>query len=235
MARLLEDIPDRALAVYAHPGDAEIACGATLARWADAGCKVSLVVCARGDKGSHELDAEPDHVAAARIGEVIEAASALGLAHHEVLDYLDGEVTNSLDLRATLVAHIRAWQPSVVFSHDPTAVFFGGGYINHRDHREVGFALLDAVSPAAGSPLYFPDAGEPHRVETLLLTGTLEADTYVDVASHLGAKADALRCHRTQLAGSEDHVDELVQHRAAEGIDIVGSPATEAFRRITPR
>lgn len=235
MAHILSDIPERAMAIYAHPADAEIACGATLARWAAGGCAIALIVCARGDKGSAELDADPTRVAAARMTEVAAASEALGLTSHSVLEHLDGEVSNSPELRATLVARIREWQPSVVLGHDPTAVFFGGGYINHRDHREVGFALLDAVSPAAASPLYFPAAGPPHRVTSLLLTGTLEADTYVEIGEHLDVKAEALRCHGSQLAGSEDRVDALVRRRAGEAASAIGSPFTESFRLINPQ
>lgn len=233
MNDLLDEVPERAMAVYAHPADAEIACGATLARWSTEGCKVALVVCARGDKGSHEPGADPTNVAAARMTEVADAARELGLAHFEVLDHLDGEVANTADLRVALVARIRDWRPDVVLGHDPTAVFIGSGYVNHRDHREVGFAVLDAVAPAAASPLYFPAAGEPHRVRTLLLSGTLEPDAWVEVSGSLDAKAAALRCHQTQVAGSEAHLAALVADRAAEGQSHTGLDATEAFRRIT--
>lgn len=232
MNHLLDEVPERAMAVYAHPADAEIACGATLARWAARGCQIALVVCARGDKGSHEPDADPDTVAAARMTEVADAAAALGIAQHEVLDHLDGEVANTADLRAALVARVRAWRPEIVLGHDPTAVFIGSGYVNHRDHREVGFALIDAVAPAAASPLYFPAAGDPHRVRTLLLSGTLEPDAWVEVSGSLDAKAAALRCHRTQVAGSEEQLAELVHARAAESHGKSGVELAEGFRRI---
>ncbi len=233
MSPVIDGVPARALAVFAHPADAEIACGATLARWAAAGCAVALVICARGDKGSHEPGADPSRVAATRTVEVAEAAEALGLAGHEVLDNLDGEVVNSVALRATLVERIRAWRPEVVFGHDPTAVFIGSGYVNHRDHREVGFAVLDAVAPAAASPLYFPDAGEPHAVGTLLLSGTLTTDVWVDVDGHVSDKIAALRCHRSQLAGNDDGIATLVAQRAAEGLESSGLAASEGFRRIS--
>ncbi|MHB1784049.1 MAG: PIG-L deacetylase family protein, partial [Acidimicrobiales bacterium] len=51
-AELVADAPTRALAIYAHPDDAEVSCGGTLARWSAAGCEVEVVVCTRGDKGS---------------------------------------------------------------------------------------------------------------------------------------------------------------------------------------
>lgn len=220
------------MAVFAHPADAEIACGATLSRWAASGCVIDLVICARGDKGSHEPGADPSQVAATRTTEVDRAAMALGLAGHEMLTNLDGEVTNSTELRGLLVARIRSRRPEVVFGHDPTAVFIGSDYVNHRDHREVGFALVDAVAPAAGSPLYFPEAGEPHRVSTLLLSGTLEADSWVEVTDHLDAKVSALQCHRSQLAGDASGVETVVRQRAGDGRERTGLECTEAFRRI---
>src|SRR5690606_30791376 len=45
-------VPASALAVAAHPDDAEFGAGATLAKWAAAGCRVHLVVCTDGSKGT---------------------------------------------------------------------------------------------------------------------------------------------------------------------------------------
>lgn len=232
MPERLSDVPARVLAVYAHPADAEIACGATLAHWAASGSQISLVVCTRGDKGSHDPDADPVLLSRARADEVGAAAEVLGLARHEVLDHPDGEVENDARFRRELVSRIRAWRPDVVLGHDPTAVFFGDGYVNHRDHRVVGYGLLDAVAPAAASPLYFPDAGPAHRPATLLLSGTLEPDTYLEVEPFLASKAEAVRCHRSQLGANVDHVEELVGRRAAEAGAVAGVVAAESFRRI---
>ena len=98
------------------------------------------------------------------------------------LGYPDGELVDSDTFRGTLVQRVRRLRPDVVCGHDPTALFFGQEYFNHRDHRIAGTALLDAVSPAAALPLYFPDAGPPHQVATVLLSGTLEPDEWVDVS-----------------------------------------------------
>ena len=37
------------------------------------------------------------------------------------------------------------WLDMGWIGHDPTAVFFAQHYFNHHDHREVGWALLDAL------------------------------------------------------------------------------------------
>lgn len=221
------------MAIFAHPGDAEIACGATLARWSAKGCAIKLVVCTQGDKGSHETHADPSVVSTTRLAEVDHAAEILGIATVDLLGYLDGEIENDRHVRSLLVEHVRAWRPEVVFGHDPTAVFIGSGYINHRDHREVGMAMCDAIAPAAAAPLYFPDAGAPHQVETLLLSGTMFSDVWIDVDGHLETKVAALRCHHTQIGANASGLDDLVTGRAGEGRASSGIDRTESFRRIS--
>ncbi|MDP9072073.1 MAG: PIG-L family deacetylase, partial [Actinomycetota bacterium] len=99
MARVVQESPASALAVYAHPDDADVSCGGTLARWAAEGAEVQVVVCAAGDKGSSDPDMSPDDLATARAGEVTAAVAALGLAAHHHLGHPDGELDNGLALR----------------------------------------------------------------------------------------------------------------------------------------
>ncbi len=51
-------VPQRALAVGAHPDDIEFGCGATLAKWADAGAHITMCVCTDGSKGTWDRDAD---------------------------------------------------------------------------------------------------------------------------------------------------------------------------------
>src|SRR5687768_15189182 len=133
----MDDVPARALAVYAHPDDPEVSCGGTLARWATAGSEVHVVVCGQGDKGSSDPAVVPKELAGRRADEVAAAAAALRLAGHRLLGIPDGEIENTPSLREQLVRAVRELRPEVVVCPDPTAVFFGGRYFNHRDHRQV--------------------------------------------------------------------------------------------------
>jgi LmbE family N-acetylglucosaminyl deacetylase len=234
MADVVTTVPSVVLAVYAHPDDPELACGGTLARWAAAGAEVHLVITCTGDKGTADPDGDPVALACVRAAEVAAAAAILGLAGHELLGYPDGELSDSEELRRCLVGAIRRLRPVAVVCPDPTAAFFGRTYINHRDHRVVGWATLDAVAPAAWSPLYFPSAGAPHRVDEVYLSGTLEPDAFVDVEAALPAKAAALRCHESQLRGSSELLDDAVRQRAAEAGRAVGVRYAEGFRLLTP-
>ena len=233
MARLYEDIPRRALAVYAHPDDPEISCGATLARWAASRCKVHVLILTRGEKGSKDPAVDPGRLAARRVKEMEAAGKVLGLAGREQLPVDDGELVNSAEVRERIVAAIRRTRPDVVICPDPTAVIFGDTYVNHADHRNAGWATLDSVSAAAGNPHYFPAAGPPHPMGVILLSGTLEPNVWVDVSASLDAKIDALLCHASQLDGSEDLFREVLRRRAEAEGETAGVRYAEGFRRLT--
>src|SRR5580700_2151798 len=128
------DIPERVLAIYAHPDDPEISAGGTLARWADAGAEVHVLVTTRGDKGSDDPDVDADTLTTLRVAETAAASRVLGVTPHH-LDHPDGELRDDAALRLELVRTVRSVRPDVVCCPDPTAVFFGDGYFNHRDHR----------------------------------------------------------------------------------------------------
>ncbi len=229
----MDETPGVVLAVYAHPDDADVGCGGTLARWAKAGSSVHLVVCTDGGKGTTDPEVVPARLAAERAGELEESSALIGLSSVDNLGFPDGELADSEDFRRTLVQRVRALRPEVVCGHDPTAIFFGRDYFNHRDHRVAGAALLDAVAPASALPHYFPDAGPAPRVSEVLLSGTLEPDEWVDVTDTIEIKAAAVECHRTQFAGQSGWAGQAVRRRAAEEGRRVGVGYAEGFRRLT--
>ncbi len=235
MAELVEGAPASALAVYAHPDDPEVSCGGTIARWAAAGTEVMVCICAEGDKGS--LDPTVDGVALAtrRRDEVKAAGAVLGVTGHHFLGYGDGELEDDADLRGRLVALIRQVAPEVVLCPDPTAVFFGQQYANHRDHRVVGWATLDAVAPAAANPHYFPAAGAAHQVSVLYLSGTLEPDVWVDITGVVERKAQAVGCHASQVGEPGEWLRTVVRQRAEAGGRRAGVQYAEGFRRLLLR
>lgn len=232
-------VPSRVLAVYAHPDDPEIAAGGTLARWAAEGAEVWTLVTTNGDKGSDDPACDPDDLVRRRRAESAAAAEVLGTAGHLELGHPDGEIPDDMGLRGAIVRHVRELRPEVVLCPDPTAVFFGDRYFNHRDHRVTGWAALEAVAPAAGNPHYFPDQIEAglsvHRVRTVYLSGTLEPDCWIDVSDHMETKIDALFCHRSQLSDTGEWFRQALRDQAAEAGRAGGFEYAEAFRRLSFR
>ena len=65
------------LAIFAHPDDAEFGAGGTLARWARAGCAVTILVLTDGSKGSWDAETSTSDLMASRRGEQSRAAAVL--------------------------------------------------------------------------------------------------------------------------------------------------------------
>ncbi len=232
MAELLVDPPERALAIYAHPDDPDVSCGGTLAAWSKAGCQVRIVLCTDGGKGSSEPTTDVAGLIVQRAAESAEAAELLGIAGLRCLNHPDGELADDPALREALVAEVRGFRPEIVLCPDPTAVFFGQDYFNHRDHRITGMAALDAVAPAAALPHYFPGSGPAHQVSTVLMSGTLEPDVWVDISSTVDLKSEAVACHRSQFPDGVAWASTAVRLGAEDAGRQAGVPFAEGFRRL---
>ena len=193
-------VPRVALAVGAHPDDIEFGAGATLARWAAAGCRVVHLVLTDGAKGSWDPDADLADLVASRHAECRRAAAVLdGVAEVDqdrvlFLDRVDGELADDEATRRDVVRVIRQVRPDVILGHDPWR-----RYRLHPDHRAAGFITLGAVV-AARDPHFFDDIGPaPHRPGAVLLWEP-DLPNHVELADgYAQAKVDALLCHHSQL------------------------------------
>jgi LmbE family N-acetylglucosaminyl deacetylase len=232
VAEVVNDTPATVLAIYAHPDDPDVSAGGTLARWAARGASVHVCICADGDKGSSDPDTVPAELVARRRQEVLAAGAILGVSAHHWLGFLDGELEDNRGLIGRLVALIREVRPEAVVAPDPTAIFFGQHYVNHRDHRIVGWATLDAVSPSAGNPHYFPEAGPPHQVRVVFLSGTLEPDVWIDISETIDAKAAAIACHHSQLGEGGEWLRTAVRQRAEQAGREATARFAESYRRV---
>src|SRR5574340_1723676 len=112
---------------------------------------------------------------------------------------MDSRVEPTLELRRDIARVIRTLKPDVVICQDPTVRWSGQGYINHPDHRAAGEATLSAIMPVASTRLAYPElAAEglaPHNVREIYISGTQNADRWVDIGAYLDTKLAALRAH----------------------------------------
>jgi LmbE family N-acetylglucosaminyl deacetylase len=189
------DVPERALAIGAHPDDIEFGCGGTLAKWAKAGCQIHHLVCTDGSRGSWDPDEDTARLVATRQEEQRAASRALGGAGEVVfLGWPDGELDAGLRQRWEVAYWIRTLRPDVVFGHDPWK-----RYRLHPDHRNAGFLVTDGIV-AARDPHFFPEQNvAPHRPSALLLWEADEPDHVEDVSDTVEAKLTALLAHRSQF------------------------------------
>lgn len=204
-------VPGRALAIAAHPDDVEFGCGGTLAKWAEAGCEISHLVCTDGSKGSWDPDDDPATLVASRQVEQRAASLALGGTGSVVfLGWRDGELESGLRQRADVCYWIRRLRPDVVLGHDPWK-----RYRLHPDHRHAGLLAVEGIV-AARDPHFFPEQGEaPHRPSQLLLWEADEPDHVEDITAGIDRKLAALLEHRSQYRTTMD-IDDPTSGEQAE-------------------
>ncbi len=227
------EVPESALVVTPHPDDAEISCGGTVANWIRQGASVYYVLCTDGSKGTEDPNMTPQRLAKIRYEEQMEAARTLGVKEVVALGYPDGELEDTREFRGHLVHALRRFRPQVVICPDPYRVSF---YF-HRDHRIVGQVTQDAVFPYARDRLHFPEHEaeglSPHKTGTLMFWAPEEIETYVDISESMDLKAEALKCHRSQLSGlAEDETVGWLRRWCAEMGEKAGFKYAEGYRVV---
>jgi LmbE family N-acetylglucosaminyl deacetylase len=195
----------RVMVIMAHPDDPEFSCAGTVCRWAREGSDVVYVLATHGEAGSDDTSVSTEELARVREEEEREAARILGVNDVVFLDYPDGSVVASLELRRDLTQQIRRWRPDVVITMDPN-LRYRRSYLSHPDHRAVSGAVLDAVFPDARNPRQFPELLEeglkPHRVQEVYIVCGAEAEAHisVDITDTFEKKVAALSVHRSQIS-----------------------------------
>ena len=217
------------LIVAAHPDDEVLGCGGTMARHADDGATVHVLILAEGatsrvntrDTASHRTEIDALREAAAKAAAILgaEAPRFSGLPDNR----LDGiDLLDVIKRVEEVVAEVR---PETVYTHH-------GGDLN-IDHRIAHQAVVTACRPLPGSPahnLYTfetvsstewagPDIGHPFR-----------PTRFVNITTFLDLKLEALACYEAELRPfphprSRENVADLAHMRGAGA----GLHAAEAF------
>ena len=227
----------RALAIFAHPDDAEFSCGGTLALLCKRGWVLDVVVTTSGNKGTKDPEVTPQYLAGVREEEQRRASAILGAREPIFLGFPDGYVQNDDELRGLIVRQIRIHRPELVITWDG----FRPGF-NHRDHRHTGRTTYDAIYPAADDHLYYPldkeEGLEPHRPVAMLLSGTSDPNYHVDISPVFRTKIRAVLAHTSQMHGrSEADMVRMYRERAraARAAGEEGPAMRESFTKVLLR
>jgi LmbE family N-acetylglucosaminyl deacetylase len=227
------------LAVFAHPDDAEISVGGTIAKWCAAGREVHLLVLTNGDRGSSDPAQDREDLARIRYAETVAAGQVLGLASVRILSIHDGELENTDDVREAVTRRVREVRAETLLSCDPTLIFFRDSYYNHSDHRTAGFIALDSVFPGSGNPHFHSEhlgeGLEIQEVTDVWLGWTDEPNHVEDISEHFRAKVDALAEHASQLAEGIRFFEEFLAEDAVKAGEKIGVTHAEEFRVLDLR
>ena len=228
-----------ALAVFAHPDDAEISAGGTMAKWCAAGREVHLLVLTNGDRGSSDPAQDREDLARTRHAETVAAGTVLGLASVRILSIHDGELENTDDVREAVTRRVREVRAETLLSCDPTLIFFRDSYYNHSDHRTAGFVALDSVFPGSGNPHFHAEhlgeGLEIQEVTDVWLGWTNEPNHIEDITEQFRTKVDALAEHASQLAEGIRFFEEFLAEDAVKAGEKIGVTHAEEFRVLDLR
>ncbi len=228
------------LVVLAHPDDPEFFCGGTLAHWVNKGHEVHYCLITNGNKGSDDPEMTPEKLSELRTVEQRKAADVIGAGDIVNLGYDDGMLVADLTVRKDVVRVIRKVKPEILVSCDPLNFFPNENYINHPDHRTAGQIALDAVFPASGNRMFFPeliaDEGlEPHSVEEVWLSLTAQPNVTMDITGTFETKLKALHEHKSQI-GEPEAFDKRMRTTRHTKKSTDDDPAyEETFKRIVFR
>ena len=221
------DSPQNILVILAHPDDPEFFCGATLAKWARAGHHITYQLLTCGDKGFNEstpAEMTTDALCAIRHAEQTAAAKVIGVDAEAVhfMDRPDGYLVPDLNLRREIVRVIRRFKPEVLVTCDPQTLFAPYG-VNHPDHRAAGQVVMDAVFPAAGSPVFFPEllmeGYEPHMPREIWCSLTMQPNVKVDVTETWQTKLEAILQHKSQVAQVDKFIERMKSRRTEDSTE----------------
>lgn len=231
--------PKIVLGIAAHPDDLDFGAGGTMAKFAAEGAAVHYLILTDGSKGSSDKSITSPELVRIRQAEQRAAVKAIGGQDAQFLDYPDGALEITMELKKDIVKVIRSVKPDVVITMDPGMLYSSArGFINHPDHRAAGQATLDAVFPLARDHLSFPElyasGYEPHITPTILLINFESNNFYVDITATFNTKLAALKAHVSQIADLESTADYMRAMASKTGAP-AGYGLAESFVRVDIR
>ena len=225
---------DRAMVIYAHPDDAEFGVSGTIAMWTRAGVDVTYCMVTNGASGSQDETMTRQRLRDVRRAEQEAAAKILGVTLVVGLEFEDGYLEPTLDVRRAVARQVRIHRPDVIITMDPTVRFGLGRYVNHPDHIATGEVALRSINPDASTRQMFPELWsderlEPHKPKALFLMAFGEGDAFVDISDVIDVKIAALHAHASQFGpDDEGFIRKLMADEGARA----GTAYAESYRII---
>lgn len=215
--------------VAAHPDDEVLGCGGTIARHANSGDQVHVLIVAEGSTSRQQerdrAQVQDELSALAKAAQT--AGTILGAAGVDLLDLPDNRLDSldRLDLIKRIEEYVERHQPECVYVHH-------AGDVN-VDHRRLHEAVVTACRPTPGhfvrrllsfevvsSTEWQPSGSAP----------AFQPTWFVDISDQWERKREALLSYSSEMrewphARSLEAVEHLARWRGAQ----VGVEAAEAF------
>jgi len=185
-------VPYDVVVFGAHPDDAEMGMGGTIAKLARSGHSLLIVSLTRGERGTFGDGATRAREAA--------AAAAILECETRILDFPDTRLENDLETRDVVMRLVREARPRLVFAPYHTSTLGHRDGAAHVDHRQTGTLVREALRIArlAGVEPQLP----PHDVGRLLyymVPRDRLPHVLVDVSDAMETLERALQAYATQM------------------------------------
>ncbi len=173
----------------AHPDDAELAMGGTIAKLTSNNIKVGLVDLTQGELGTRGN-------LITRFSEAENAASVLCVSFRKNLKMEDGNIQLSRDNLFRVVSIIRKHKPKIIF-----APYFKD---RHPDHINASHLVKEAMFYSGLSKLKI-DGGEtaeayrPSKLFYFMQTYTFDPSFIINIDEHFETKMKAIKAFKTQF------------------------------------
>ena len=187
------------LVFAAHPDDAELAMGGTIARFANDGFNVGIVDLTRGEMGTRGN-------ADTRQKEALEAAQILKTSIRENLLIPDGDIEISNDNIRKVVMLMRKYKPKIVF-----APYFSD---RHPDHISASKLIKRAMFVSGLEKINTSEseiaqhAYRPSKLFYYMQTYTFEPSFIVDISNFFETKMKSVWAYSTQFHNPESNEPE---------------------------
>jgi N-acetylglucosamine malate deacetylase 1 len=219
------------LVVAAHPDDAELGAGGTIAKHVSMGQKVGIVDLTRGElgtRGTSEL----------REQEAAKSAQILGISVRENLNLKDGFFQNDVESQLAVIRAIRKYQPDIVLAN---AV-----YDRHVDHGKGASLAADACFLSGLMRIETVDergvkqaAWRPSVVYHYIQSQLIEPDFIIDVSDFWAQKIDSISAFKSQFFNASSNEPEtyiskpgflrMIESRGVEFGHAIGTTYGEGF------
>jgi bacillithiol biosynthesis deacetylase BshB1 len=218
------------LVLAAHPDDAELGCGGTIALHVEQGKKVGIVDFTKGElgtRGTSELRAQ----------EAKASSQILGLTVRDNLTFADAFFVNDKEHQLAVIEKIRQYRPDIVLAnaiHD-----------RHSDHAKAADLATTACFLSGLQKIEtryegkLQEAWRPKAVYHFIQNNYIKPDVVVDITQHWATKIKAIRAFKSQFYDPESgepqtflstpHFMEFVDARAKELGHAIGVDYGEGF------
>jgi bacillithiol biosynthesis deacetylase BshB1 len=196
--------------ICAHPDDAELVMGGTVALEARRGRRVAFVDLTRGECGSRGTPQQREAEAAA-------AARILGVAHRESLGLPDGALSPTTEQKDRLVEALRRLRPCVVITQHWDQ--------RHPDHAAASRIVYEA-SFLAGLKNYKPELGPAFRPFKIAYTpgvtepAEIAPSFVVDITASWDTKMKAIRAFASQFTPEPGETVSLPFDRFQQAVEL---------------